>query len=182
MGDVAPDAAAGPSRRRTSTRPDAKDPLVCSGAALRKAGRRLAQLYDSVLAPCGLTISQRSILWHVLRAGSSTTSELASAMILDRAALARCLRPLERHGYLRRTQDDAGTRHRRVCLTPAGRAKLAEVDLLWKKAQTRFEEVYGLDRSQALRLALSEIFSDQFAAAFRLEREAEPPPPHRPLT
>ena len=64
-----------------------KDPLVCNGAALRKASRRVTLLYDSVLAPCGLTISQRSVLVHIQRAGSPTMSELAYAMVLDRSAL-----------------------------------------------------------------------------------------------
>ena len=44
-----------------------KAPLVCNGSALRKASRRLSQLYDAVLAPCGLSAAQRSILLQVER-------------------------------------------------------------------------------------------------------------------
>jgi hypothetical protein len=42
-------------------------PLVCNGSALRKASRRLSQLYDAVLAPCALSAAQRSILLQVER-------------------------------------------------------------------------------------------------------------------
>ncbi|MEW6346595.1 MAG: MarR family winged helix-turn-helix transcriptional regulator [Pseudomonadota bacterium] len=143
-----------------------KDPLVCNGAALRKATRRLSQLYDTVLAPCGLSAAQRSILVHVERAGSPTMTELAYAMVLDRSALARNIKPLERDGYLAQRPDEDDGRSRRVDLTAAGRAKLAESNRLWRKAQSRFEAVYGEERAAALRVALAEIYSDEFAAAF----------------
>jgi DNA-binding MarR family transcriptional regulator len=148
------------------TRQSIKDPLVCNGAALRKASRRVTQLYDNLLAPCGLTISQRSVLVHVQRAGTPTMSELAHAMVLDRSALAHNLKPLERDGYLVQTRDEKDGRSRRVALTPSGSAKLEEANLLWRTAQARFEKTYGADRAQALRLALADIFSDEFAKAF----------------
>jgi DNA-binding MarR family transcriptional regulator len=96
-------------------------------------------------------------------------SELAYAMVLDRSALAHNLKPLERDGYLVQTRDAQDGRSRRVALTTAGRAKLTEANLLWHKAQARFEKIYGRDRSEALRFALAEIFSDEFAEAFLQE-------------
>jgi DNA-binding MarR family transcriptional regulator len=148
----------------SSTNP--KDPLVCNGAALRKANRRLSQLYDNVLAPCGLSAAQRSILVHIERAGSPTMTELASAMVLDRSALARNIKPLERDGYLAQRPDEDDGRSRRVDLTSEGRAKLAESNRLWRKAQRRFEEVYGEEQAAALRAALATIYSEEFALAF----------------
>ncbi|ANN69262.1 MarR family winged helix-turn-helix transcriptional regulator [Bordetella bronchialis] len=145
---------------------DSKDPGVCNGAALRKANRRVTQLYDAVLAPCGLKASQRSILLHVERAGTPTMSELAHAIVLDRSALAHNLKPLERDGYLVQIRDEHDGRSRRVHLTPEGRRKLAEANRLWRQAQNRFERAYGAERAAALRLALADIFSDEFAEAF----------------
>lgn len=145
---------------------NAKDPLVCNGAALRKATRRVTQLYDAELMPCGLSVSQRSILVHIERAGSPTMTELAHAMVLDRSALAHNLKPLERDGYVVQKRDAKDGRSRRVELTPGGRAKLIESNRLWRRAQDRFEAVYGTERAAALRVALAEIFSDEFAEAF----------------
>jgi len=144
-----------------------KDPLICNGAALRKATRRITQLYDGVLAPCGLTVSQRSVLVHIARAESATVSELAHAMVLDRSSLGRNLEPLTREGYVAVRSDTIDRRSRRVELTDSGRSKLAESNRLWRKAQDRFESVYGAERAAALRLALAEIFSDEFAEAFK---------------
>lgn len=143
-----------------------KDPLICNGAALRKATRRITQLYDAALAPCGLTVSQRSVLVHIARATSATMSELAHAMVLDRSALTRNLGPLVREGYVVLRPDPHDRRSRQVSLTESGKSKLAQSNRLWRKAQDRFESVYGVDRAAALRVALAEIFSDEFAEAF----------------
>jgi DNA-binding MarR family transcriptional regulator len=147
-------------------KPDSKDPGVCNGAALRKATRRVTQLYDNVLAPCGLRVSQRSILLHIDRAGMPTMTELAHAMVLDRSALAHNLKPLERDGYVVQIRDEHDGRSRRVQLTAKGRGKLAEATRLWRLAQDRFEAAYGVERAAALRVALADIFSDEFAEAF----------------
>ena len=58
------------------------DVSPCNGTALRKATRRVSQLYDSVLAPCGLRSTQRSILIHIARAGAPTMGDLAAALVL----------------------------------------------------------------------------------------------------
>jgi DNA-binding MarR family transcriptional regulator len=152
--------------RTAMSKPDSKDPGICNGAALRKATRRVTQLYDNVLAPSGLRASQRSILLNIDRAGTPTMTELAHSMVLDRSALAHNLKPLERDGYLIQVRDSHDGRSRRVQLTPQGRRKLAEATRLWRQAQTRFEAVYGAERAASLREALADIFSDEFADAF----------------
>lgn len=145
---------------------NAPDPLVCNGAALRKATRRVSQLYDAVLAPCGLKVSQYSILVHIARAGTPSMTDLARAMVLDRSALAHNLKPLERDGYVQTSRDPLDGRSRRVALTEKGRAKLTESRRLWKEAQRRFEAAYGAERAAALRRSLADIFSEEFALAF----------------
>ena len=70
-----------------------EDSLICHGAALRKATRRVSQLYDAVLAPCGLKVSQHSILSHIARAGAPSMTDLARLLVLDRSALAHNLKP-----------------------------------------------------------------------------------------
>src|SRR5471032_1829724 len=143
-----------------------QDPLLCNGATLRKATRRVTQLYDAVLAPCGLKMSQCSILASIDRAGNPTMSDLAHALILDRSALAHNMKPLERDGYVEQTRNESDGRSRRIRLTPAGKAKLAESNGLWRQAQDRFESIYDHDNSAQLRAALSIIFSDEFAELF----------------
>ncbi|WP_408261660.1 winged helix DNA-binding protein [Paraburkholderia xenovorans] len=52
-------------------------------------------------------------------------TELAYAMVLDRSAVARNIKPLERDGYLVQVPDGEDGRSRGVKLTENGRVKLA---------------------------------------------------------
>ena len=79
---------------------DLGDNNRCNNTALRKATRRVSQLYDSVLAPTGLRSTQRSILLNIARFGSPTMGELAASLVLDRSALGHNLKPLVRDGLI----------------------------------------------------------------------------------
>lgn len=141
--------------------------LQCNGAALRKANRRLTQLYDAALAPCGLNSSQRSVLLQLSICPMSTMSTLASLLVLDRSTLARNIQPLQREGFVEQLRDSRDRRSRHISLTPSGHEKLVESHVLWRAAQDRFEAVYGVERAAALRSELAEIYSDAFVDAYR---------------
>lgn len=141
---------------------------LCNGTALRKATRRVSQLYDSILAPCGLRGTQRSILMHIARAGIPSMGELAEALVLDRTALAHNLKPLQRDGLVKITVDRQDKRSRLVALTARGEAKIMQSLQLWEQAQKRFEIAFGADQAQALRTALGLIASADFAQAFEM--------------
>ena len=108
---------------------------LCNCTALRKATRRVSQLYDSALEPCGLRTTQRAILNHIARAGTPALGELAEALVMDRGALTHNLKPLERDGLVKISVDPQDRRNRLIALTARGRAKLAESDALWARAQ-----------------------------------------------
>jgi DNA-binding MarR family transcriptional regulator len=139
---------------------------ACNGTALRKATRRVSQLYDAALEPAGLRGTQRSILIHIARAGEPAMGELADLLVLDRSALAHNLKPLERDGYVRVRVSNSDRRSRVAVLTEAGRAKLAETLPLWERAQQQFETAFGARPAAELRAALDFIASPAFAAAF----------------
>ena len=138
----------------------------CSCTELRKASRRLSQLYDAALAPCGLRTTQRAILSHILRAGTPSMGELAEALVIDRGALAHNLKPLERDGLVQIKVDSKDRRNHLVALTSAGRVKLAESDVFWARAQRGFDDALGSVPSASLREALRSIVSDSFASTF----------------
>jgi DNA-binding MarR family transcriptional regulator len=141
--------------------------MVCNGTALRKATRRVSQLYDAVLAPCGLRSTQRSILIHIARAGSPSMGELAESLVLDRSALAHNLKPLERDGFVAVVVDAKDRRSHLVELTALGKAKLKESMQLWEKAQHRFETAFGSEQASVLRRSLALIASNDFAKTFQ---------------
>jgi len=142
-------------------------PLVgaCNVTALRKATRRVSQLYDSALAPFGLRSTQRAILVYIARYGSPTMSELAAALVLDRSALNHNLKPLQRDGLVVTVVDEDDRRSRLIRLTKRGEAKVKESQAAWKDAQARFEASFGKDESASLRAALESIAAMEFSGS-----------------
>ena len=61
----------------------------CSATAMRKATRRMTQLYDDALASTGLRSTQYAILEELDRQVDAppTMAELAETLVLDRSAL-----------------------------------------------------------------------------------------------
>jgi DNA-binding MarR family transcriptional regulator len=144
----------------------------CNNTALRKATRRVSQLYDSILAPTGLRSTQRSILLNIARFGSPTMGQLAASLVLDRSALGHNLKPLERDGFIVLDVDPDDKRSRLAKLTKKGESKLRETAVLWQAAQQRFENKFGVARAKALREALAIIAAEAFDEEF----EAPPAP------
>jgi DNA-binding MarR family transcriptional regulator len=157
-------------KKATHARAGSKSPLVdaglCNNAALRKATRRVSQLYDSVLAPSGLRSTQMSILVHIDRAGTPSMSELAVALVMDRSALTHNLKPLERDGFVGLVPSKSDGRSRLATLTAVGRVKLGECHVLWRRAQKNFEVALGTNAAAQLRTALGQIASEDFANRF----------------
>jgi DNA-binding MarR family transcriptional regulator len=139
----------------------------CNCTSLRKASRRVSQLYDSALEPCGLRITQRAILAQIARSGAPSLGELAEALVMDRGALTHNLKPLERDRLVEIKVDPHDRRNRLVALTAAGKSKLDESARLWKRAQDGFEAAFGAAKSAALREALAYVVSEDFAAVFK---------------
>ncbi len=129
----------------------------CNVTALRKASRRLSQIYDAALAPHGLRSTQRAILAHVARAPSPTMGELAAALVLDRTALNHNLKPLVRDLYLKVAVDENDARERRIDLTDRGQKILDASRNDWLAAQAQFEQIFGETQAAALRSALETI-------------------------
>jgi DNA-binding MarR family transcriptional regulator len=92
--------------------------------------------------------------------------ELAEALVMDRGALTHNLKPLQRDGLVKISVDPQDRRNRLIALTAQGRAKLAELDALWARAQRGFETSFGAAKSASLRKALEYLVSDNFVNAF----------------
>jgi DNA-binding MarR family transcriptional regulator len=130
--------------------------LACSCAAVRRTGRVLTQLYDEILAPSGLRVTQFSLLATLARTSPVTLGELANLSVMDRTTLTRNLAPLERAGWVH-TAAGADRRTRQVALTEAGRATLVAALPLWRAAQERVDQQFGPERTAALRAELTAL-------------------------
>ena len=138
------------------------DKSVCHAMALRKASRRLSQMYDAALAPVGLTITQYGLLTEVLKRGEKapTVTELAAAMVMERSGLGHTLGPLERDGYIVLWVNAEDARSRHVVLTVRGKTLQAKASKLWLQAQSKFAEVVGSNEAKKLQETFLSIAHD----------------------
>jgi DNA-binding MarR family transcriptional regulator len=151
-----------PAKPRRSAAP--APGAACTCGSLRKASRRISQFYDTALAPAGIKSTQFSILSEVEHgsiAGPVTMCELASAMVMDRSTLGHNLRPLERDELVVLRQARHDRRKRYVELTSKGRSLLPRAWRLWRRAETRFERVFGKDPAAELRAVLLNIANNR---------------------
>jgi DNA-binding MarR family transcriptional regulator len=134
----------------------------CNATAIRKASRRLTQLYDQALEGSGLRSTQYSLLTAIRNQGDEppTISALSEELVLDRSALGHNLRPLEREGWIVLARDAADQRRRHVKLTAAGERRLDKAQKLWQKAQDHFNSVYGIEKAKALRDTMLTLAND----------------------
>jgi DNA-binding MarR family transcriptional regulator len=133
---------------------------ACSCGSLRKASRRISQMYDVALAPSGIKSTQFAILAEVDRGspkGPLTLCELAAAMVMDRSTLGHNLRPLQRDRLLVLCLAPGDRRKRYVQLTPKGKATFRQAKSLWGTAERQFEKVFGKRSAAKLRAVLHGI-------------------------
>lgn len=129
---------------------------ACACGRLRRATRALTQLYDDVMAPSGLRITQFSLLRTLARDGRLKISDLAARQLLDRTALSRNLDPLVERGYVE-VLPGADARTREVAITRKGTAALKSAQPHWQRAQADVAKRLGAKRLDALIEMLGEL-------------------------
>lgn len=129
--------------------------MGCTCMHLRRATRRVTQLYDQRLAPAGITASQFSLLARLY--GSKLQGEdalaigtLADQHGVDATTLNRNLKPLLSAGFVRDGHDSKDRRIRTVSITGAGGARLASAIPLWRGAQQQVVAAIGPEATLAL--------------------------------
>src|SRR4029453_16264234 len=134
----------------------------CFATSVRKASRRLTQLYDDALVPSGLRSTQFSILAELaMRSAPPTLTELAKAMVSDRSSLGHTLRPLVRDGYVTLRRGETDRRTQRIALTDPGQKKFPKALPAWRTAQAAFVSLYGGGGSETPRAAVLTIAHDE---------------------
>src|SRR5260370_12903597 len=96
-------------------RSDFFDVRQCVCAALRRADRTITQIYDAILAPSGLHITQFTLLATLAEASPISINRLANLMVMDRTTLTRDLCLLSKQGSPR---FELGLDHRLPLMAP----------------------------------------------------------------
>jgi DNA-binding MarR family transcriptional regulator len=109
-------------------------PCVCS--TLRMVSRVVTQLYDDVLRPSGLRVTQFSILAAIAGLGQASLKQLENALAIDQTTLTRSLSLLARDRVIERVAHADG-RVKAMRLTRKGRRAVDAARPLWARAQAK---------------------------------------------
>jgi DNA-binding MarR family transcriptional regulator len=121
----------------------------CVCGNLRAVSRAVTQVYDEALQPCGLRITQFSLLSTIARLGPIAVTKLAQTLILDQTTTTHNLKLLEQQGWIERAVGP-DQRTRLLVLTEPGRQILEKAFPLWEEAQSRIVNGFGQERYRNL--------------------------------
>lgn len=117
-------------------------PALCPAFNIRAASRVITQLFDEILKPTGLQITQFAVLVGVVSLDSPSINQLAKGLVMDRTTLTRNLKPLEKEGLIKITSGDDKRNHF-VKITPKGKSAMEKTLPYWEKARTVVSEEFG---------------------------------------
>lgn len=119
---------------------------ICVCANLRKKTRVVTQLYDKLLQPTGLKVTQYSMLAHIDLQQAVSISRLGEILQLDQTTVTRNINLLKQHGYVELKRDTSDARTKKITLTEKGLEKLHEAAPIWQTIQDRIIEDIGVEK------------------------------------
>jgi DNA-binding MarR family transcriptional regulator len=130
-------------------------PCLC--ALIRKAGRIATRNYDNILKPCGLKITQFSLLANIARNPAATVSDLAELLSMDQTTVSRNLRVLEKSGYIRLEGEMTDHRIKRIQISDLGVSKMNEARPLWEQAQLEMQRLLGRENIEVIMKSVKKL-------------------------
>lgn len=129
----------------------------CLCLAAQRTARALARRFDEALRPVGLTSGQFSLLMSLNRPEPPSLGMVAPLLTMDRTTLTANLKPLQRRGLVKLSEDPDDRRSRRIALTEEGMAALVAAVPIWEQTHADAEKLIGSDDAAVLRTALAAL-------------------------
>jgi DNA-binding MarR family transcriptional regulator len=126
----------------------------CLCLHVQRAARVLARRFDDALRPFGLTNGQFSLLMSLNRPEPPPMGPVASLLAMDRTTLTAALKPLERRGLVKLSQDPADRRSRILRLTSQGKDLLVRAFPVWEQTHHAVEQQVPDGDPEVLRKSL----------------------------
>ena len=126
----------------------------CLCLHVQRAARSLARRFDEVLRPFNLTNGQFSLLMSLNRPEPPAMGPVASLLAMDRTTLTAALKPLERRGLVKVSQDPSDRRSRILSLTSKGHKLLIRAVPVWEHAHHEVERLLSNGDQNELRRSL----------------------------
>jgi DNA-binding MarR family transcriptional regulator len=122
-------------------------PTNCLCTSVRQLARHITSLYETHLAPHGVSAPQFSLLQRLHLLGPIANLEFAAEMGMDKSTLSRGLKPLIAEGWVQTVVMPEGAvidkRSFGLQLTESGTAKYWATYEAWSAAQAQMQELLG---------------------------------------
>src|SRR5262249_36532946 len=138
---------------------EVRDTCLC--LYVQRTARALARHFDEAFRPLGLTNGHFSLMMSLTRPPLPVMGEVAALLGLDRTTLTAALKSLRRRGLVEVRADERDKRSRRLTVTPAGRALLAEAYPLWQAAHAAIEARLASLNPASFRTGLARLAFDE---------------------
>jgi DNA-binding MarR family transcriptional regulator len=150
-------------RSKASTRRSARPAIALDtlnghlGYFIRRVQVWVFQDFIRTLAQIDISPAQFSVLVVISANPGLSQAELAAALGIERARLARLLHRLQGRGLIQRLESSDDGRRHALQLTPQGRALLTRAKTLAARHETRLIERLGAERHSMLLQALRDF-------------------------
>src|SRR5438445_8689738 len=128
----------------------------CIAVRLRMLNRVVTNIYDNVLRPLDLKVSQMNVLVAAAKMGTVRPLEVCEYLHLDVSTLSRNVERMKARGWLEVVPDEDG-RSQPFRLTPQGRKLLEKADSAWREAQQQVKKVLGDGFVEQLNQAMKRV-------------------------
>ena len=122
----------------------------CLASRIRRLNRQVTAIYDDVLRPLGLKVSQLNVMALIAKKGSCTASEVGSILQLEKSTLSRNLDRLRKQGWIEVEAGEDG-RSRLLSVSSSGKRLLSRALPRWREAQRRTRKLLGNSAVDAIR-------------------------------
>ena len=134
----------------------AEVPALCPAFNIRAASRIITQLFDEILKPSGLQVTQFTVLVGIHIFDSPSISKLAKGLVMDRTTITRNLKPLEKEGFIKMASGDDKRTHF-VTLTPKGNTAIDKTLPYWETAGSIVSKEFGVKQLEVLLKDLTNV-------------------------
>ena len=134
-----------------------KRTFLCHCTTLRYAAQTLTEVYDRVIAPSGLKVTQYVLLESILEdEAEQSITDLAQQLGSDRSTMGRNIHLLARDGLVALSRG-SDRREQTVHVTERGHEAVSLARPLWQKAQTAVADTLGQEQLQMLKTLLAQV-------------------------
>lgn len=115
---------------------------ACACVNLRSVSGSITQLYNKLLEPTGLKITQYYMLINIIRYPTLSISNLGEIMSLDQTTVSRNINILKELDYVNITTDKNDSRTKFSSITDKGFKKLNDATPIWMQVQNAIESSF----------------------------------------